>query len=130
MAEGRLPQFENKYDVGKMRVLADIIEKNFRNFISGLSTAGNLDRSLTGSQTGDYTFLSTDARIEFLITVAAAATLPDPTLVRGKEYNIINNYSSLANVTFNYSILGDSTFELMPCESIDVYSNGTEYMVD
>lgn len=90
---------------------------------------GNANKTLTLA-IGDYTLLTSDGRIEFNIALPALATLPDPTTNARKQYYIINHYESTKDVSFSRTINGDSSFALTPNESIDIYSNGTEYMRD
>lgn len=83
------------------------------------------------AKTSSYTLLETDTIVEFTITSDAVATLPDPTGIEdGKRYSIINHYSSTRGLTFSRPINGNDFFILSPEESIDIYSNGTEYVVD
>ena len=81
-------------------------------------------------KTASYTVVATDKIVQFTLSSSAIATLSDPALNSGSGFSIINHYSSTANLTFSRSINGDSSFALMAGESIDIYSNGTEYMVD
>jgi hypothetical protein len=99
------------------------------------TTVGDLGRFIRGSKgiseaTGDYTVSRVDEIIEFSISVSATATLPIPTSNKGKLYSVINKYDSTANVNFSESLSNDGAFQLQPDESIDFYSNGTEYIVD
>ena len=84
---------------------------------------------LHSEKTTNYTLLSTDEVIIFNGTAASVITMPDPTGNDGKEYSIINKYTSTANITFSRSINGDSTFALQPGEVINFMSDAVEYLV-
>lgn len=78
-------------------------------------------------KTGHYTLTLTDAGVDFLITTAAQAALPDPTTCKGKKLDIMNDPTSTANVSFSHAINGDAAFVLMPDEVINIQSNGTAW---
>jgi hypothetical protein len=80
-------------------------------------------------ETGNYTLVNGDNVVIFNITTDTTATLIDPTKNPGKEYAIINKYTSTKKVTFNYSLNGDSSFKLRPKEVVNIISDGTEYLV-
>jgi len=89
---------------------------------------GGIKENLS-EQTGNYTLLSTDIGIVFLISSNAIATLLDPTGNTKQVFYITNKYTSTANVTFSRNIDGDSSFTLLPGETISIQSDGTEYLV-
>lgn len=77
--------------------------------------------------TGNDTATASDYIIEALITTNSVLTLIDPTTNSGSVLDLVNDYSSSANLTFSESIDGDSAYTLEPGEVVNVYSNGTEY---
>lgn len=80
-------------------------------------------------KTGNYTLTSTDQVVIFNLSVAAVATLADPTGNSGKAYAVINKHTSTKNVTFSRSIDGAGSFALLPGENISIMSDGTEYLI-
>ena len=77
----------------------------------------------------NYTLLDNDDIVIFNITSASIATLSDPTLNVGKTYRIVNKYTSTDNLTFSRNINGDSGFVVMPATTVNIVSDGVEYLV-
>ena len=79
---------------------------------------------LTGS---DSIASSTEVAV-FTIGAASVATLPDPTTTLNFLFKIVNDYNSTDNLTFSENINGNGAFSLAPSETVQIMSNGTEYL--
>lgn len=82
------------------------------------------------SVSGDYTVLETD---EIVLETMAGSTVTLLTAIgkEGKVYTITNGSNSniTLDTTLSQTISGMLTITLFPTDSIDVYSNGVNYMI-
>lgn len=75
-----------------------------------------------------YSMVATEYRKVFNVTADRICTLLDPTANSGLEQEILNKYSSTANVTFSRAVDGDSALTLPPYGRLTIWSDGTGWL--